>query len=274
MSRQSSPIVLAPAGAKGGTLKSSIMSALAYMLASLGFRAVLVDADPQASLTLASECDRVADPLTAPLVEISYRLPADEVGTREIVKTRGSVGLLCGGRGLEGASPLTMASLLTRAAQPVAGGRPDFILVDTPPSLGPITQEAMRSAHLILLPTDPTAIGLRGAADVVALHQQLELAAPIRGLLTKVSGHTKDLNDMVRSAFDHEPPFSTIPGLRSPVEIPFTRRGAESGAYCLPVNVSAPDDRASLAYRRLLRDVRSILGFPLSGSTRRQGRES
>lgn len=262
------PIILVPAGAKGGTLKTSIMEALASLLAMLGFNVVLIDVDPQASLTQNSECDRAAEPTDAPLIEVAYQLPAGADGERETVSTPGAVRLLRGGRNLEGASPAAVATLIRRAAAPVSGTVPDFILIDTPPSLGPITQEAMRRADLILLPTDPTSIAVRGAADVVRLHQQLRLNAPLCGVLTKVSGHTKDLNEMVRRAFDSEPPFAAIPDLRLPVEIPFTRKGAESGTYCLPVTITAPDDRAAEAYRKLLRILGATLGVELPRTAR------
>lgn len=268
MHSRTRPIVLVPAGAKGGTLKTSMLQAIAYLLAMLGFHVVLIDVDPQGSLTQASDQERVPNPLAAPLVDLTYRLPESDSDDGEIVRTAGTVRLIPGSRDLEGASPTAIAALIRRAASPVIGPVPDFILVDTPPSLGPITTEAMRQADLILLPTDPTSIGIRGAADVVLLHKQLALTAPLRGVLTKVSGNTKHLNEMVRAAFDTEPPFAAIPGLRLPVEIPFTRNGAEAGSYCLPVTVSAPDDRAAKAYRKLLRILGQTLGLKLPRSAR------
>lgn len=257
------PSILVPVGAKGGTLKTSIVEALGFLFATLGYHVVLVDADPQASLTQASAHPRVPDPLAGAFVERAYHLPANGHGERLSIATAGSVRLLPGGRNLEGASPAAISMLIRRAASPVTGPVPNVVLIDTPPSLGPITQEAMRHADLILLPTDPTSIAVRGAADVVLLHQQLGLRAPLRVILTKVSGHTRDLNEMVRAAVDTEPPFAAMPGLRLPVEIPFTRNGAVAGTYCLPVTVTAPDDRAAQAYRKLLRSVGDTLGVHL-----------
>ncbi|HEU4451911.1 MAG TPA: AAA family ATPase, partial [Longimicrobium sp.] len=99
------PRILSFIGAKGGTLKTASVAAVAHVIAKAGLRVAMVDGDPQADLTSRSGFSRVADPLAADPVRVQYEgePPLD-------------LWLLRSGRSLEGADLDAVRRHLLRAA--------------------------------------------------------------------------------------------------------------------------------------------------------------
>ena len=163
------PRILSFIGAKGGTLKTASVAAVAHVIAKAGLRVVMVDGDPQADLTSRSGFARVADPLGADPVRVQYdgEPPLD-------------LWLLRSGRSLEGADLDSVRRQLERAAELEV----DLVVVDTPPALGPITTATLRASSLVIIPAMPGKESLERANDVITLAQMQPDPPAIRILVT------------------------------------------------------------------------------------------
>lgn len=249
-------------GAKGGTTKSASTASTAFVLAERGCRVVLVDLDPQATLTKRCGFARPNEPLLDVPVPVQYLLPTED-GGYEAIAVAGSVTLFRGGRSLEASSSSEIAAHIDRAVRWARESECDFVLVDTPPALGPITHAAMRAADLVVVPSELTRDAFDGAVDVVDLHAQLQLTSVIRFAATRVDGRMRDLNARIRDDVDRLGLEVGHGALRLAAEIPVTRAAAEASSHSLPVGATSWDDEASKGYRRLAEEMAEALGVPI-----------
>lgn len=224
-------------GAKGGTGKTSSTVNFAHLLTSYDRRVVIVDADPQGSLTRRCGIDRVPDPLSAVPVIIPMHRKAAPGPASEVL-------LMPGGRRLEHADESQLAAHFTRAKS-----LGDLVLIDTPPAVGPIVLAAIRAADLVVVPTVPGAESLDGFADMNALAHDDNPTKCVRAVLTLANQVSRVFKWSTR-AFDQ-----LYPGVLYESVIPFEMAAAESGTVRMPVTVSAPASRAESAYRRLAHEV-------------------
>lgn len=255
--------VAALVGAKGGTTKSATTAGAAFVFAERGYRVLLVDLDPQATLTMRCGFARPDEPLHEPPVTVPYLRPTEDGASHEELAVAGSVTLFRGGRSLEAASAFEIAAHIGRAVQWARESDLDFVLVDTPPALGPITHAAMRAADLILVPSELTRDAFDGAVDVVDLHANLQLTGAIRFVATRVDGRMRELNARIRDDVDQLGLQAGNRDLRLTAEIPVSRAAAEASSHSLPVGATSWYDEASKAYRKLVEQMAETLGVPI-----------
>lgn len=231
-------------GAKGGTAKSSTAHALAHVFAAAGLDVVLVDADPQGSLTRRLGLERATNPLATDPLAI---LPVD--GGAGIAS---QITLFPGGRALEAADEDRFAAHLRRAT----GLGSDLVLVDTPPALGPIVRAAMSGSDLILVPCCPGAESLDGLADMRAAAHDVRPGVQVRAVMVLAHRRSNILRWTQTTAESLFPDT-----MYADVTIPFEVAAAEAGTLGMPVTASAPRSRAATAYRELTRRLSADLGL-------------
>jgi chromosome partitioning protein len=247
--------VYAIANQKGGVGKTTTAVNVAACVAEAGYETLLVDVDPQGNATTGLGSARDGRPGV-------YDVLAGEVAARDAVRPAGiaHLSLLASTPDLAGATmelPRLPGSE-TRLRDALAPLRDAyaFILLDCPPSLGPLTINALVAADRVIVPvqTEYFALeGLAGLLDTLALVQrELNPRLTVAGmLLTMHDARTKLAQDVEREVREHFPTlvFDTV--------IPRNVRLGEAPSFGRPVIHHDPHCAGSTAYFELAKEVAS-----------------
>jgi chromosome partitioning protein len=212
----------------------------------------LVDADPQGNATVGLGVARDGIGL--------YDVLSGDVSARDAVRPTGveHLSVLMSTPDLAGATmelPRLPGSE-TRLREVIEPLRDDyeFILLDCPPSLGPLTVNALVAAERVIVPvqTEYFALeGLAGLLDTLALIQrELNPRLTVAGmLLTMHDARTKLAQDVEREVRTH------FPALVFDTVIPRNVRLGEAPSYGIPVIHHDPHCAGSEAYFELAKEV-------------------
>jgi chromosome partitioning protein len=245
--------VYAIANQKGGVGKTTTAVNVAACIAEAGYRTLLVDIDAQANATLGLGLPKNLHPNV-------YDVLAGTATASEAIVPSGIDGLslLPAHPDLAGASmelPRQPGSE-TRLRDALAEVREDFAftLLDCPPSLGPLTVNALVAADRVIVPvqTEYFALeGLAGLLDTLGLVQrELNPRLAVAGmLLTMHDGRTRLSRDVEREVRQHFPDlvFDTV--------IPRNIRVGEAPSFGLPVIHHDPHSAGAGAYFELAKEV-------------------
>jgi chromosome partitioning protein len=245
--------VYAIANQKGGVGKTTTAVNVAACIAEAGFATLLIDIDPQANATLGIGAPKDAEPNIYDVLSGRATLRDAERDTSiDLLK------LVPAHADLAGANvelPREPGSEL-RLREALAGVREryDYVLLDCPPSLGPLTVNALVAADRVIVPvqTEYFALeGLAGLLDTLALIQrELNPRLTIAGmLLTMHDGRTRLARDVEREVREH------FPALVFDTVIPRNVRVGEAPSYGLPVTHHDPHCAGSDAYFELAKEV-------------------
>src|SRR5918995_5408209 len=245
--------VYAIANQKGGVGKTTTAVNTAACVAARGHQVLLVDLDQQCNATVAVGGDRELHPS-------SYDCLTGETSVAAAARPAGpdNLWLVPANKDLAGAAvelPRIEGSE-TRLRERLGPIRERFAytLLDCPPSLGPITVNALVAADRVIVPVQAEYLALEGLVqflDTLALvRRELNPALELSGLLiTMHDERTRLAHDVERELREHfsELVFETV--------IPRSVRVAEAPSYGRPVTDHAPDSHGSAAYRALAKEV-------------------
>ena len=243
--------VLAFANQKGGVAKTTTTINLGVALQEFGLRVLVVDMDPQGNLTMSLGVDPDAVRPSMYDVLVNHVNIEEALLRRELDVVVSSIDLA--------AAEIAMSSLigrersLTKALMQVAD-RYDYILIDTPPSLGLLTINALTASDAVIVPVQCEYLSLRGLAQLERtlelVRENLNPRVHIAGILPTMydsrTVHGREAVEVLRNSFG-DLVFETT--------IRKTIRFAEAPVKGESVLKYAPTSEAANVYRRLAKEV-------------------
>jgi chromosome partitioning protein len=244
---------VAVANQKGGVGKTTTAVNVSAYLA-LGIRVLLVDLDPQANATSSLGFD----PGAVELSTYDALIGAASLAQVVVPSGREQLDLAPSSRALAGAQVELVDApdrdqRLKRALEDVAT-RYDVVIVDTPPSLGILTLNALVAADLLLAPVQCEYLALEGVAQLMetldlvraTLNPRLELLGMLMTMYDPRTRLSPQVVDEVRRHFP-ERTFETV--------IPRSVRLSEAPSYGKPVLEYEPTSRGASAYADLAQEL-------------------
>jgi len=245
--------VIAFANQKGGVAKTTTTLNLAAAFVEEGHRVLCVDMDPQGNLTMSQGIDPDG------LEQSMYDVLVHDLPILEVVRSR-EVDVACASIDLAGAE-IAMSTKIGRERSLDKALRPvreiyDFICIDTPPSLGLLTINALTAADKVIVPVQCEYLSMRGLIQLQntlsMIQENLNPNVDIAGILPTMVDtrtlHAKEAIEILEENFGDR-----VFGAR----IRKTVRFAEAPVKGMSVLKYDPNGTAADAYRQLAKEVLS-----------------
>ena len=253
--------VISVSNQKGGVGKTVTCVNLGIGLAREGKRVLLIDADPQGSLTISLGCQE-PDKLEYSLATVMMKIINDEEfdATAGIIHHEEGVDILPGNIELSGLeiSLIGVISRETILREYVESIRDqyDYIIIDCMPSFGMLTINALACADSVLIPVQAAYLPVKGLQQLIKtigrVKRQLNPKLQFEGiLLTMVDNRTNYAKDICQQVYDA---YSSSVNVFA-VEIPMSVRAAEISAEGSSIYVYDPKGKAAFAYTSLIKEV-------------------
>ena len=239
------------ANQKGGVAKTTTTLNLGVALAEKGMRVLAIDLDPQGNLTMSQgwNPDEIERSMFDVLV---HRLPISEIiRTHEIDVGVASIDLA--GAELALSSMIGRERALEKALVEVRE-KYDYILIDTPPSLGLLTINAFVAANGVIVPVQCEYLSLRGLVQLENtlsmirenLNPQVEIQGILATMFDKRLLHSREAVEILKENFGD---------LVLQTKIRKTVRYAEAPVKGQSILKYDPSGDAAFMYRQLAKEV-------------------
>ena len=243
--------MLVLANQKGGVAKTTTTLNLGVAFAEHGHRVLLIDLDPQGNLTMSQGLnpDSIEQSMFDVLV---HRMPLEHViVTREVDLAVSSIDLA--GADMALSSQIGRERALEKALAPIRD-RYDYILIDTPPSLGLLTINAFVAGTGVIVPVQTEYLSLRGLVQLENtlamvrenLNPSVEIVGIVPTMYDRRLTHSREADEILRENFGE---------LVYHTRIRKTIRFAEAPVKGTSVLAYEPDGEAAAMYRDLAREV-------------------
>jgi len=243
--------VIAFANQKGGVAKTTTTLNLAAAFAEQGHRVLCVDMDPQGNLTMSQGID--PDTLETSMFDVLVH----DLSIREVIRKR-EIDIACASIDLAGAEIAMSTKIgrersLTKALKVVSDDY-DWVFIDTPPSLGLLTVNALTAADQVIVPVQCEYLSMRGLLQLQntlsMIRENLNPDVQIAGILPTMVDtrtlHAREALEILEENFGDR-----VFGAR----IRKTIRFAEAPVKGMSVLKYDPTGTAADAYRQLAKEV-------------------
>lgn len=251
------------ANQKGGVGKTTTVVNVAGVLAELGYRVLVVDIDPQCNCTTSFGYDWRSLPSSIYDVLLGQQ-PVEEA----IITTKWdglfllpSVPALAGAVvELNSLSPRERANQLKRVLVNLIDY--DYLLIDSPPSLGVLTVNALTAADGVIVPVQCEYLALEGLVQLVhtisLVQKGLNPKLLIKGVIMTMYDARTTLSRQVVQEVQNYFPESVYTSI-----IPRSVRLSEAPSYGEPAVTYAPRSSGAQAYRELTVELLRGDGYPV-----------
>ena len=243
--------VIVLANQKGGVAKTTTTLNLGVAMHELGHRVLVIDLDPQGNLTMSQGMN--PDAIDRSMFDVLvHRVPiSDVIKTVEVDVAVASIDLA--------GAELALSALIGREralekAIALVRDQYDYILIDTPPSLGLLTINAFVAADGVIVPVQTEYLSLRGLVQLentlAMVRENLNPKVEIVGILPTMYDrrllHSKEAVEILKENFG---------ALVYDTKIRKTIRYAEAPVKGQSVLAYDPSGEAAMMYRDLAKEV-------------------
>jgi len=246
-------VVITVANQKGGVAKTITSVNLSAGLAIVGKRVLLIDLDPQGNATTCLGIDRWS------LKKSIYNVLVEDLEIKDTIIHTSVNGLdiapaniHLSGAEIELANKFRRENILKKRLENIRDY--DFIIIDTPPSLGLLTVNALVAANTILVPIQTEYFAMEGMSNLLQIinmckEDMLDSNLHIRYLLTMYDGRTNMSKEVVKQVREHfgKEVFDAI--------IPRSVKLSEAPSHGLPIFLYDPESPGAIAYSNLVKEV-------------------
>ncbi len=243
--------VIVFANQKGGVAKTTTTLNLGVAMRELGHRILVIDLDPQGNLTMSQGMN--PDAIERSMFDVLvHRIPiSDVIHTVEVDIAVASIDLA--GAELALSAMIGRERALEKALVEVRG-KYDYILIDTPPSLGLLTINAFVAADGVIVPVQCEYLSLRGLVQLentlAMVRENLNPGVRVQGIVpTMYDGRTLHAREAIEILEEH------FGDLVYDTRIRKTVRYAEAPVKGSSVLRYEPTGPAAQAYRDLAKEV-------------------
>lgn len=253
--------IMAVVNQKGGTGKTTTCENLGFGLAMEGKRVLLVDTDPQGSLTIALGHPR-PDGIPVTLTDLMAKVIQDQpIGPREGILTHEEgidlipANITLSGMEVSLVNAMSRETVLRQLLEPLKS-QYDYILLDCMPSLGMLTVNALAASDQVLIPVQANYLSAKGLEQLLQtvskVKRQINPKLRVEGiLLTMVDYRTnfaKEISALIRDTYG-----SRLKVFES--DIPRSVRVAETSVEGVSIFKHDPGGKVADAYRSLTKEV-------------------
>ena len=256
--------VIAVVNQKGGTGKTTTTENIGIGLVNEGKKVLLIDMDPQGSLTIALGYPR-PDEMSPTVSDVFEKVIKEtlEDPKKGIIKQREGVDLLPGNIELSGlevslVNIMSRENILKRYLDEIKKDY-DYILLDCMSSLGMITMNALVAADSVLIPVQAQYLSAKGLEQLLQtiskvrrqINPKLKIDGIVLTMVDKRTNYAKEISALVRSVYG-----GNIKVFKT--DIPHSVRAAEISAEGKSIFEHDPKGKVAEAYRELTKEVIAI----------------
>jgi len=254
--------VITIANQKGGVGKTTTAVNLSAALAQNGKKVLLIDADPQTNATTSLGFNRNDYEYNIYHVLIGIKKMSEVILTsnfKNLDLIPANIGLVGIEKEFYDSTKKNRELLLKKAIKPIKK-KYDFIIIDSPPALGPITINALGAADSVIIPIQCEYFALEGLAQLLntinLLKKSINPQLTIKGFLPTMFSIQNNLSKQVLEDLSHH--FKKNLFLDKKKEfiiVPRNIKVAESPSYGKPVTEYAHKSKGAIAYNNLAKCI-------------------